>query len=235
MTDLADAVRRRIAAVVRAGIAAAFPWIVRWELRRGLRGVWLVGSMPDLPDGGFVLAANHHAWWDVYLAWLVVDRLDRPAIGMMDAAQLERFPFFREIGIVSDREVRTALRRLGAGDGLVLFPEGRIVPPGRTASFRPGLAFLAQRAAVPVVPLALRVALRGARAPEAYLAFGAPVAPDGDVEHQVRERLDGLLADLDARLAAAHPEDVPDGAEAWVRGRPTSRDRSAWWERWWRP
>ena len=234
MSGAGDAVRRRVAAGVRAGIAAAFPWIVRWELRRGLRGVWLVGSLPELPRGGFVLAANHHSWWDRYLAWLATRRLGRPAVGMMDSDQLERFPFFRDVGMVSDHEVRTALRRLEAGDGLVLFPEGRIASPGGSAPFRPGLAFLARRASAPVVPLALRVVLRGARKPEAYLAFGAPVAPGDGVEDEVRARLDDLLAQLDERLASAHPEDLPAGVEPWIRGRATSREREAWWERWWR-
>ena len=232
--DLADTVRRWSSAQVRAGIAAVLPWIIRWELRRGLRGVWQVGPLPDLPSGGFILAANHHAWWDVYLAWLVAERLDRRMFGMMGTAQLERFPFFRDLGVVSDREVRTTLRRLEAGEGLILFPEGRITSPGRSEPFQPGLAYLAERASVPVLPVAMRVALRGARRPEAYLAFGAPVPQEVDVESDVRNRLDTLLADLDARLAEAHPEDVPADAQAWVRGRPTSRERSAWWERWWR-
>lgn len=219
--------------VLRRAIAAVLPWIVRWELRRGLRGVWLLGEPPQVPEGGFILAANHHAWWDVYLSFLVSERLDHPLIGMMDSTQLERFPFFRDAGVVADREVRRALRHLERGDGLILFPEGELTAPGSVAALRPGLAFLANKAEVPVLPLAIRVVLRGVRLPEAYLLFGAPIEVSDDLEGSVRTRLDALLDDIEHRLAHTHPEDVPEAAVPWLRGRPTTQERVGWWERWW--
>ena len=153
-------------------IARSLPFIIRRSLRKGLHAVWGRGDWAALPTGGVILAANHHSWWDAYLAWLVMQRSKREASGIMRAAQLETFPFFRHLGAVSDQEVREVLRRLERGHLLVIFPEGALGQAGEVGELHRGVAFLARRAEVPIFPLAIRVVMRGAQQPEAVLRLG---------------------------------------------------------------
>jgi 1-acyl-sn-glycerol-3-phosphate acyltransferase len=219
----------RAKAWIRAGIAASLPWIVRRSLRRGLRGVWVDGPWDELA-GGTVLAANHHAWWDAYLAWYLADRRRLELAALMDDAQLERFPFFADQGAVARSRPRELVRRVRGGAVGVVFPEGELRPPGPPGPLAPGAVRLAAWARAPLRPLAIRVTLRGAPRPEAYLRLGAPL----DDPEALPDALRDLLADLDATLAASHPERVPDGMTAWLRG-PRAPDRRArGFERWWR-
>src|SRR5690242_12064838 len=96
-------------------------------VRRNLRGIWLRGG---LPDGPFVWAANHHSWWDPFVASMVLDRTDRTACLVMDQDNLVRFRFARRLGAFGTREPRTGLRYLADGRVLVVFPEGRLRPAG---------------------------------------------------------------------------------------------------------
>lgn len=225
--------RDRMRATLNRGVGALLPWIMIGSLRRRFRGVWRLGPHADLPPGGVLLAPNHHSWWDAYLVWLAVQRLGREALALMDERQLDRFPFFRRVGAISDTELRTALRGLDEGKVLIVFPEGELRPPGVVGPLRPGAAFLARRAGVPLVPLAIRVALRGAPWPEAYLSIGDPLPP-GTTGDALRRRLDELLGKVDTALREAHPEDVPHDAVLWLGGRGGTRERRAWWERLWR-
>lgn len=227
--------RRLLASEIEVWIARALPSVVRRTLARGLRGVWRRGDWDGFPDTGVVVALNHHAWWDVYLVYLVASRLGRRWGAIMAAPQLERFPFFRRFGVLSERELRTALRRLDRGDLLFVFPEGELRPVGGVERLRPGVAWLAARAGVPVVPLALRVLLRGAQHPEAYLSLGAPLAPGAELTQSLERSLNALLVDLDRTLVAADPERPPAGFEVWMSGARSSDERAdgaaVWWRR----
>ena len=227
--------RRLLGSEIELWIARALPLIVRRSLARGLHGVWQRGDWDGLPDTGVVVALNHHAWWDVYLVYLIASRLGRRWGAIMAAAQLERFPFFRQFGVLSEQELRTALRRLERGDLLFIFPEGELRPVGGVARLRPGVAWLAARAGVPVVPLAMRVLLRGAQHPEAYLSLGAPLAPGAELSPALERALNALLVDLDHTLLAADPERPPAGFEAWMSGARSSDERAdgaaCWWRR----
>jgi len=220
------------AALLEPAIGAALPAIMRRALRRGLAGIWSRTEGP-LPDGGAVVVANHHSWWDAYLAWAVADRHGRPSGAIMDAAQLARFPFFRRLGAVSEREPRAAARRAAAGAWLVVYVEGELRPPGPLGPARPGAAAIARWAAVPVLPLAIRCVMRGGERPEVYLRFGRPLA--AGVDHEtLAGALAGLLARLDDDLAAATDAESPlPGYHAWWRVADRSHERAARWRAWW--
>ena len=78
----------------------------------------------------------------------------------------------------------------------MIFPEGRIQPPGPLAPLRPGAEWLARSAGVPLVPVAVRVTLRGDRTPAAFMRCGAPCA-DGDLSTALAAELAQLDADLE--------------------------------------
>ena len=219
LTGLRARVRERVVAL----IAQVLPWIIRRSLRRGLHGVYARGAWDTLPKGGVLLAANHHSWWDPYLAWFIGQKLKRPLSGLMLPETVARFPFFRRHGALATFEVREALRRLRRGEVLIIFPEGALRAAGQVERLEPGLTFLAERARVPVYPLAVRVVMRGAEHPEAFLLLGEAVSPSG-----VQAALNALLATLDAELAAADPEAPLPGFTLWSGGARSTHERAAW-------
>lgn len=176
-------------------VAAGLRALIRRSVRRELRGVWLRGQ---LPQGGAVLAPNHHSWWDGYVLGEVSWTFGERANLLMDEVQLARFPFFRSLGVLGAGEVRPALRR-AKSEWLWVFPEGHMNAPGGLGKLRPGAEWLARAAGVPLVPLALRVVLRGQEHPEAYLRIGRFTG-------NLAGDLAGVLAELDADLAANDPE-----------------------------
>ena len=171
-----------------------------------------------MPDGPFVWAANHHSWWDGFLAGAILDAEQRPAALLMDGTNLGRFGFLDSIGVVSSARPRAALDSLRDGRVMVIFPEGDLMTPGPLRPLARGAAWLAEHAAVPLVPVAVRVVARGHQHSEAYADFGSPTA---DLATDLAQR----LATLDADLAAADPRQPPAGF------RPVVRGRSSWDER----
>ena len=153
-----------------------FEWTLRSSIRRsvrtGLRGVWVRG---ELAAGAAVLAPSHQSWWDGYVLREVAWQLGQPFSILMSERQLTTFPFLRLVGAIGAHELRPALRLLQAGHWLAVFPEGRIEPYGAVRRVEPGAAWLAQTSGAALIPVALRVVLRGQPRPEAYLRFGRAV------------------------------------------------------------
>lgn len=163
---------------VRALLAAG------WGLR--------VHGLERLPAPPYVLAPNHGSEIDavVLAAALPV----RPTV--LAARDLDRFPvlfriirwfdpvFVRRGGLADIASIRACIARLRAGDALAIFPEGRVVQAGALGPFHPGAAFVASRAGVPLVPVALtgleRMWPLGARWPRRSriaVCFGDPLPP----------------------------------------------------------
>jgi 1-acyl-sn-glycerol-3-phosphate acyltransferase len=189
-----------IAAVLRAGLDRL--------VRGGLRGVWLRGA---LPAGPFVWAANHHSWWDPFVASAVLTRARRPAGLLMRQDNLSRYAFVRRLGVFSAREVRSGLTCLADGRVLVIFPEGELRPAGPIGPLARGAAWYAHRAAVPLAAVAVRVAVRGHQAPEAYVCVTATDA--------LEAALAANLSTLDKELASADPREPLPGFRCVVRGK----------------
>lgn len=219
----------RTRAWIRAGIAATLPWIVRRSLESGLQGVWADGPWNQL-GGGTILAANHHAWWDAYLVWYLAQRHDVPLAALMDDAQLARFPFFARHGAIARSRPRELARRVRSGALGVVFPEGELRTAGPPGPLEPGAPRLSTWAGAPLRPLAIRVTLRGAPRPEAFLRLGPVLERPVDLDGALRR----LVADLDATLAGADPEATPPGMDAWLRGRRGPDRRARGFERLWR-
>jgi 1-acyl-sn-glycerol-3-phosphate acyltransferase len=113
--------------------------------------------------------------------------------------------------------IRTALRALDAGRIVGIFPEGPFSREGRLVPGQPGVAALALRAGVPVVPAAIAgtfEALRGRRfhLPRRHpltVRFGQPLQPARArrPSHSRAERADmtGRIMSEIARLLARDP------------------------------
>jgi 1-acyl-sn-glycerol-3-phosphate acyltransferase len=117
----------------------------------------------NLPAGGFVIAANHIGRLDAALAYYV---LDRPDILMVVAEKYEKYAIFRWLvklinGMFVDRynadihAIRETLRRLQQGQVFAITPEGTRSKSGNLIEAKPGGIYLAWKAGVPVLPVAL--------------------------------------------------------------------------------
>lgn len=193
-------------------------------VRGGLRGVWLRGR---LPAGPFVWAANHHSWWDPFVAAAVLRRARRTSGLVMLQDTIQRYAFARRLGVFGSRELRTGLRQLAEGRVLIVYPEGELRPPGPLGPLADGAAWYAHRTGVPLAAVAVRVVLRGQQAPEAYVSITAvdPAGEVGVLTGSLARTLHDDLSTLDRQLAVADPR-------AGLAGfRPVLLGRRSWDER----
>lgn len=111
-------------------------------------------------QGGFILASNHVSYLDPVvlgvccprrLNYMAREDLFRvPVLGWL-LPRYRVFPVKRDSADFS--AIREAIRRVNAGEGLLLFPEGTRVPAGESRDPEPGIGFLAAKLNVPVVPV----------------------------------------------------------------------------------
>lgn len=115
------------------------------------------GNIPQ--KGGVLLICNHQSFLDPVLAGLGLrrechyvarDSLFRNAFFKKLIESLNAFPVKR--GQADVGAIKESLRRLKKGNIVVLFPEGTRTKDGRIRAMLPGLAAVAQKARVPVVP-----------------------------------------------------------------------------------
>ncbi|MGK0619223.1 lysophospholipid acyltransferase family protein [Meiothermus cerbereus] len=204
-------------------LAMAFRALFRRTVVRGLRGVWVRGV---LPQKTCLLAGNHHSWWDSYLLPVLLWGARKPFRIVVGERRLREFAFFRHLDTVSAARPRDALGALAQGQVLVVFPEGELRPPGPLGGLNKGVVWFAEKAGVPIVPVASRVVLRGHEFAEAYLVFGEPIGPDLRL---LQERLEQMLAELDSQIRTAPAEEPLPGFELRLAGRKSTHERMAGW------
>jgi 1-acyl-sn-glycerol-3-phosphate acyltransferase len=204
--------------LIRAGCAPV--------LRR-LFGLDVTG-LERLPQtGSFILAANHHNYLDGVLLGVAVPRpisfLVMPRV--YHASPLHP-TFHRGVGSIpvnlarpDPRAIKGALRVLEQGGVVGIFPEGPFSREGRLVPGQPGVAMIALRSGVPVVPAGISgtyEALAGRRfhIPRFRMLavrFGQPLqfhqprhrrATHADREDITRRIMSHIAALLDAERAA---------------------------------
>jgi hypothetical protein len=97
---------------------------LRMTVRGGLADVWVRGR---LPAGPVVWAANHHSWWDPFIAGTLLTAAGHRMVMLADVANVQRYRFARRIGVVGTDELRTALAAVRGGAALVIlrrYPAG---------------------------------------------------------------------------------------------------------------
>ena len=123
---------------------------------------WRSKGQGNIPaSGGVLLVCNHVSFLDVFFVGIPLQRplnyvarstLFVSFVGMF-IRSVGGFPIQREgIGASGMKET---LRRLKAGGIVALFPEGTRSPDGELGPLKPGIAVLAARVGVPVVPAGL--------------------------------------------------------------------------------
>lgn len=139
-------------------------WILRWIV--GLR--FTVQGLEHLPSGPAVVLCKHQSMLETFLLPLIL-----PPQTWVLKRELLRIPLFGPCmklmqPIAIDRsQPRTALKelltqgqdRLKQGLWVVVYPEGTRVAPGESRPYHQGGVWLAQRAGVPIVPIAVNTGL----------------------------------------------------------------------------
>jgi len=170
--------------------AARFPLL--YQLIRGgcaplLRSLFglEVSGLERLPtEGPFILAANHHNYLDGVVLGVAVPRpisfLVMPRV--FHASPLHP-PFHRRIGSIpvnverpDPGAVKRTLRVLEDGGIVGIFPEGPFSREGQLVPGQPGVAMLALRAGVPVVPAGISGTYEALAGRRFYIPRGRPLA-----------------------------------------------------------
>jgi 1-acyl-sn-glycerol-3-phosphate acyltransferase len=182
-----------------ATLERLYTWYGRRLLRSGFARVWVAGAAPDATRP-VIAAANHSAWWDPIVAlFLSHDPFRRDAYGIMEGAQLRRYPFFRRIGCfgVTGRgptdarvlaDFAAELLRQRGNRMLWVFPQGALLPRAAPLRFFTGTARIARRCPDSVViPIAIRYELGREQRPECFVRIGSPVEIAKDAKGATRE------------------------------------------------
>ncbi len=187
--------RGRGARLIRATLAKAALALYRTRFEGAER----------IPEGGAILAPNHVSYLDPVLVWCGTPRpthfmakaelWDVPVVGWA-LPRLWAFPVRR--GEADRTAIATATERLSAGELVGIFPEGTRQRGGSDdlGEANEGVAFIAMRAGVPVVPVGIagteRAMPPGARLPrfpKVRVWYGRPVDPTDFADGSRKERV----------------------------------------------
>ncbi len=147
-------------------------WVVKMILTPILRLLfrpWVEGGDNVPTDGAAILASNHLSFSDSIFLPLMVPRkitflaksdyfTGKGIKGKLTKgffAGVGQVPIDRSGGAASEAALQTALRILGGGHLLGLYPEGTRSPDGRLYRGKTGVARMALEAGVPVLPVAM--------------------------------------------------------------------------------
>lgn len=189
----------------------------RFLLRIFLVEVVLTGHESLEPDQVYVFASNHFSLIDTPLMFGHMPREFR----ILARHGLWRIPFLgwhlnraghipvnRENPREAARNIGQAADKLNAeGNSILIFPEGRRTRIGKMMRFKPGAAYIAIKAGVPIVPMAI-AGTRDILAPgsshlhpgRAVLRFGQPIPTQGLVNRDASGLIKRVQAEV-ARLA----------------------------------
>ncbi|HEU5039207.1 MAG TPA: 1-acyl-sn-glycerol-3-phosphate acyltransferase, partial [Gemmatimonadales bacterium] len=175
-------------------------------------------------------AANHHSWWDPFTGTALARELGLRSCVLMLQDNLDRFRFAGAIGAFGTSHLRRGLSYLDDGRVLLVYPEGRLMPPGPLGPLAEGAAWYALAARVPLYAVACRVVMRGNVAAEAYLSFREvsserPPATRDLVTRRLARTLDEELRSLDLSISTSEPRLPLDGFSLVIRGRLSPDER----------
>ncbi len=155
---------RRVSALAHRSLANELGFhAIKTSLRTIMRRLWHL-SLADVaelpPEGAFIIAPNHRSYLDPLIVGAC---FERRVNFMMTSKYYDPwylnwfFRIARCIVVDEDGDNRGALREgkriLDAGQVLVIFPEGHISPDGELQPGEQGVAWLARKAGVSVMPV----------------------------------------------------------------------------------
>ena len=200
-------------------------WIIVRALARLLFRLRISGHGHIPQSGGVLIAANHASYLDILILGCSLSRRTS-FIGRMDLFSGITGWILRYLGWIPMRRGRVdrkcfneAVRRLKAGEVVVIYPEGVRALDGQLQPGKPGIGMVIAAAGCPVVP-ALLVGTYEALPPGAYLirfrpirvAFGEPIdfsalleRSESDDKKSVYQQISQEIMD---RIAALRKEKI---------------------------
>jgi 1-acyl-sn-glycerol-3-phosphate acyltransferase len=181
---------------------------------------WRISGVENIPAGGAIIAANHISLWDPPVVGTAIPRrahfmakeelFANPVFGWL-ISKLGAFPVRR--GAADRTAIKTALTLLKNGSILVIFPEGTRSKDGKLGAPEAGLALLALKAGVPVIPAAVigtnKIFRDGHVLPKFCIRFGKPILfgcdtagkeSMGKMSAQVMTEISHLLEEADTSI-----------------------------------
>lgn len=148
----------------RYRLTAGWPRLAIWGAKVILGIRWQVKGWENLPESPAVVLSKHQSAWETmfFAGYLPRD------VCFVYKRELHRLPFFgwglallRMIPIdrakgrdAVEQVIRVGGQRLDEGRWPLLFPEGTRIAPGQAGRYKMGGVLLAQRAGVPIIPIA---------------------------------------------------------------------------------
>jgi 1-acyl-sn-glycerol-3-phosphate acyltransferase len=209
---------------------SALRWFFKGILRLGF-GLEVTGE-ERIPAGGpAILAVNHGSQIDPIVVAAAVPRrcaflvaaelLTMPVLGAL-VRPFQLVPIER--GRFDRRAIQECLARLERGEALVVFPEGKISTDGNLQPAHDGLAFIAARARVPVIPIGIagtyEVWPLGTRIPHRgriIVRIGEAIIPSESPTRRDQSALTARVMDAIIRLSGGPETSSEDGKSAGLR------------------
>lgn len=180
--------------------------------------------------GGALLVCNHQSFFDPILvtmaltresSYMARDSLFRNRWFKRLIEHLNAFPVRRNEADLS--AIKGALRRLKRGLVLVMFPEGTRTSDGQIAAMLPGLAAVAKKARIPIVPTLIdgmyQAWPRHGPLPgpgDVVIEYGQPIYPDEYADLDPQQLMDLIRRRLIAMQQRWHSR-VPRRRLEWFR------------------
>lgn len=181
-----------------------------------LYGLRVAGRERWPASGGGLVCANHQSMFDPPLVGLTCPRrmnyLARDTLFRVPGlkqliAFLDAIPIDREGGGLAG--LKETLKRLKAGELVLIFPEGTRTHDGEVALLKPGFIAVARRSRVPLIPVGLDGAYQAwprttwfPRLGRLGVVIGEPISPEQIAEFSD----DDLLAELEQRILTCHAQ-----------------------------
>ena len=214
---------------VRHRIITSWAPLVMWFVWHLLGIRYKVLGRENIPAGPAVILSKHQSAWETMALQVIF-----PPLCFVLKRELLKVPFFgwglaQIPGIAIDRNagkdalaqvVEQGRARLAEGFWVVVFPEGTRVAPGTTRRYKPGGVWLAQKAGVPIVPVAHNAGefwRRNAflkRPGEITVSVGPVIDPAGLEAAEINARAEAWIEGEMRRLFPHHYRREPSRAVA---------------------
>ncbi len=193
-----------------------------WWLRITCRLSYEVRGRENIPAGPAIIMCKHQSTWET----LVLQEIFPPQVWVLKR-ELMRVPFFgwglallepiainRDAGRKAVKQlIEEGKARLARGRWVVIFPEGTRIAPGQRGRYRQGGALLAEKTAMPVVPVAHNAGefwpRHGfiKRPGKIQLVIGPPITSEGRTAPTILRETEAWIEGVMSEISAYPPTD----------------------------
>lgn len=188
-----------------------FDLYCRWLFWRRFDSVRVKTEYKPADGQKTIYYLNHSSWWDGLIPFLLNEKyFHQNARGMMEDTQLNRYPFFRRMGVFSInlssarssmQSLRYAIRSMDRPNAaLYIYPQGRIVPFSTDGlEFKKGIGWMAKKMPqIDLVPVGIYIHTKESDKPRLEINVGSNVSvsrnkPTNDINRRLEDELSNLL------------------------------------------